>query len=252
MAKEAYAARRPPHVYACSGVVVISLVLASFASVSASDRICLTEAEIEATVVARGGKPAHVVGKPTFTNVVSSEQGFDARWATVSGATPYQIAYRTDSQDWTFKWTTTHRHTTRGLIAGAEYYLFVRAYNANGVGSWSDLATVIPTLLATPTPVPTSTPTPTATPTPTPTPPLATPTPITGMLSCPHRVNGTVSDNRMVVENIARNMEATFVVGYSARRPAVSQFQYVNFPPNEAGELSAWLGSRSTSAGLDA
>ena len=33
---------------------------------------------------------------------------------------------------------------------------------------------------------------------------------------------------------------------------AVSQFRYVNFPPNEAGEPSAWLGSRSTSAGLDA
>ena len=89
--------------------------------------------------------PANVIASPGDAKITFS-------WTTVSGATDYDVEYRTSPsgswQNWPYSGTVTHTIVT-GLVNGTAYDLRVRAGNGAGVSSWSAIVSGV-TPVATP------------------------------------------------------------------------------------------------------
>ena len=84
---------------------------------------------------------------PTIQSVSStSAKTATVRWKAVSGASGYQVAYRTAGGSWAYKTVTTSLKTLTGLKSGSTYYVKVRAYTSyNGTkvySSWSSQKTI--------------------------------------------------------------------------------------------------------------
>ena len=121
---------------------------------------------------------ATVLPAPDLTVVSESADAIELSWTEVSGAVRYEPRAYTAEEGWTYFDDTAAGVTTfthRGLVAGREYYYWVRGVPAEGKkGLWSvrqdtTASDVQPTATATHTPAATTTHTPAATATHTPT-----------------------------------------------------------------------------------
>ena len=115
---------------------------------------------------------ATVLPAPDLTVVSESADAIELSWTEVSGAVRYEPRAYTAEEGWTYFDDTAPGVTTfthRGLVAGREYYYWVRGVPAEGKkGLWSvrqdtTASDVQPTATATHTPAATATHTPTAT-----------------------------------------------------------------------------------------
>ena len=92
-------------------------------------------------------KTFYIVPKKTSIKSVkaSADKKLTVKWSKVTGASGYQVAYKTKNGSWKYTTTTSTSKTISGLKRGTKYYVKVRAYKSvDGVkkyGSWSDSKT---------------------------------------------------------------------------------------------------------------
>ena len=146
---------------------------------------------------------ATVLPAPDLTVVSESADAIELSWTEVSGAVRYEPRAYTAEEGWTYFDDTAAGVTTfthRGLVAGREYYYWVRGVPEEGKkGLWSvrqdtTASDVQPTATATHTPAATATHTPTATATHTPA-ATATHTPTATATHTPTATTGQPSDS---------------------------------------------------------
>ncbi len=190
---------------------IASVSSTSCSTAGATDRICMTQAELDQRIddaLARQAQlptptalaavvstptpttgptvtptptPAQTIDlpTPTITRAVPGTSKFEIHWqiqrstAHIDG---WQVAFRAADviNGWRFlnvRGAEERSASYWPVTNGVTYVVFVRAYNYSGEGPWSNYVMVTPHV-ATPTPMPTATPTPTLTPIPPPTAPV--------------------------------------------------------------------------------
>lgn len=91
-------------------------------------------------VVLQAGTRLGTVGT---VSLVSAERSVTATWDSLGGASGYEVQYRLSGDStWTSAADVTSPSVIASLVAGGIYEVRVRAFDANGVGSWSNTAQI--------------------------------------------------------------------------------------------------------------
>lgn len=90
-------------------------------------------------------KPGKTTGLKVSTRPMADRESGTAsitiKWNKVSGASKYQLAYKTGDNAWTYKKTTAVKYKITGLNPYCEYKIKVRGLKGEKKGSWSTVLT---------------------------------------------------------------------------------------------------------------